>query len=184
MKKTLALLLSLLLLLSASASFADTPTDGFDPERVAAGVAALANSQLGNTVTVEASDTVGMYSVYYQGEYMGGYLYFNHLDREGNAQDEGVCNHAAFLEIFTYDAGTASSYVAFWLGLSAYLLQYITGTEDHNVPATELADAASEAMKNGGQYRFSEGDYDIEVTVASSNGTVMMGTSVTVRDLF
>lgn len=187
MKKTLALLLACLFLLTASFAAGDgVPAEGFDPAAVAAGMQAKINAQITEPLVLVPADTPNLYTVFSQGADLGCcYLNFDHTDKEGKSGAEGVKNHLAFTVVFAYDQSTAQSYLTLWLLCSGGLMQYLTGAGEMGAVTDKLYASLSAATASPGhEDRWTEGAYDCRVSVMSGSGMLLIGTEVTVRDLY
>ena len=178
MKKVLAVLLTLILLLSAVwSSGAEAPDSGFDPETVVRGMLERANAQLSNNVTVTAEDTPGLYTVYYKAADMGCYLNIGKRSAEGTVNDR-----IEFSESFIFDNETAQAYLAFYLCCSAALVQYLT-EEDFGTAAKALSDALNTAMAaEEHTCRYTVGTYEIKTDVMTGSGMVLFDLEITVQD--
>lgn len=185
MKRTAAFALALILLITAPVlALADPLTEGFDPETVVAGMLENVNAGVSNSFTAEAADTEGLYNVYFQGAFMGGYLCINHVDETGVAADGEKNNHIVFADAFAYNEDTAASYLDFWLAISSGLVQYATGTA-FDTASGELFSGLSAAVSADEHiYKYASAGYDIELTVNSGNGMLLISTEITAPGLY
>lgn len=184
MKKTFAVLLALMLLVSFSVTAAADPfTDGFDPDEVIAGMTALAEEELGKTLTVVPGDYADNYLVNYADREMNGFFFISRTGPTGETLNEGKYSHIGVSVVFTFDESTVEDYLTFWRGLSASVIRYLTGAEFNDLYAKLNAGLGALGNDPNSVYSFSVGGYRIDVGMMYAGNTVLIGTTVDIPGL-
>lgn len=124
--------------------------------------------------------TDGSYKIYMNSQYWGAaYLSFNHMGRNGTADDIGICNHLSL--IVTYQ--DFESVLTPWLILSDGLIRSVTGVNQNF--GTQISEYGVDKVFTDSGYSFSVGSYDCNVKhgfITRDMG--MLGLQIQVRNLY